>query len=417
LPNLLDLSALGFSSLRVEENDLVLGATVCLQDIVDTPEAWTHSADLLPLACRAAIPSRTLRSMATIGGEAVHDDGDSELVAALLALNAIFVVAHPREEVESPAMRFLRRPLDDLSGGGLLRAVVIPGTPHGAALERAALLPSSRSLVSVAVAVTLADSRCIRARIALTGLEGPPMRATEAEALLERTGGPDDTIEAAVDLVAERRPFRSDPHASSDMRRSLARQLADRALRSALLGARSGARSTPPRPRKLATVRSPGALAYFTSGRIELTVDGRQTKMDVDAGTTLLDALRDEGLHATREGCSAGECGACTVLIDGRPALACLTPAVRAQGRTVHTAESAAPHDPVMAHLLAATEGGCGFCVPGIVSSARGLLLSCPEPASSEVREALGGHLCRCLGTERMARALEEQTSTRQAPW
>ena len=77
------------------------------------------------------MPSRLLRGMATIGGEAVHDDPDSELVAVLLALNAVFVVAHPQETRESPALRFLRNPATDLAGGGILRTVLIPGAPTG----------------------------------------------------------------------------------------------------------------------------------------------------------------------------------------------------------------------------------------------------------------------------------------------
>jgi CO/xanthine dehydrogenase FAD-binding subunit len=303
--NILDLSALGLSSLRVEESDLVIGSTATLQDVVDSAEAWTHSAGLLPLACRSSIPSRTLRHMATLGGEAVQGAPDSDIVAALLALNAIFVVASAQEEVESPAMRFLRRPADDLQGGGILRAIVLPGTPHGAALERATLLPSGPSLVSVVVAVTLADSRCIRARVAVTGLLGPPSRATEAEALLERMGGTDDSLASAAELVAERRAFRSDDLASAQIRKDLAQRLAERALRSALVTARNKATPSAPESRRSLPSRSLGALAYFTSGRIDITVDGRPARPEVDAGTTLLEALRSEGFLSVHEGCAA----------------------------------------------------------------------------------------------------------------
>ena len=115
--------------------------------------------------------------MATIGGEAVHDDPDSELVAALLALNAVFVVAHPQEARESPALRFLRNPAADLAGGGILRAVLIPGAPHGAALERAAALPSMPPLVAVAVTTTFSGEKLARVRLAVTGLARAAARA------------------------------------------------------------------------------------------------------------------------------------------------------------------------------------------------------------------------------------------------
>jgi CO/xanthine dehydrogenase FAD-binding subunit len=134
----LDLLALGLAGLRVEDEDLEIGAATLADDVVHSKEAHAGTAGLLPAACRAALPSRLLRGMATLGGEASAGLADSELTAALLALNAVFLVARREETLESPALRFVRDPSLDLGGGGLLRAVVIPGAPHGAALERAA---------------------------------------------------------------------------------------------------------------------------------------------------------------------------------------------------------------------------------------------------------------------------------------
>ena len=128
---MLDLVGLGLTGIRVEDEDVEIGAATPLQDVADSAIVHTATAGLLPAACRAAMPSRLLRGMATIGGEAVHDDPDSELGAALLALNAVFVVSHPLETRESPALRFLRNPGADLAGGGILRTVLIPGRPTG----------------------------------------------------------------------------------------------------------------------------------------------------------------------------------------------------------------------------------------------------------------------------------------------
>ena len=129
IPNVLDLSALDLLSLRVEDEDLVLGAMTTLQDVIDSPLSYQATAGLLPAACRAQSPSRMIRGAATLGGESVHGDPDSEVVAALLALNAVYVVAHPEETRESPALRFLKSPVEDLAGGGLVRSIVIPGAP------------------------------------------------------------------------------------------------------------------------------------------------------------------------------------------------------------------------------------------------------------------------------------------------
>ncbi len=131
VPNVLDLFALGLGGIGIEEGDLVLGATTTLQETIDSPLAYDATGNLLPAACRAQSASRAIRTMATLGGESVHGAHDSEVVAALLALNAVYVVAHPKEVRESPALRFLRDPAGDLDGGGLVQTIIIPGAPWG----------------------------------------------------------------------------------------------------------------------------------------------------------------------------------------------------------------------------------------------------------------------------------------------
>ena len=102
LPNVLDLSGLGLTGIEIEDGDLVLGAMVTLQDVIESRVAYAATAGLLPAACRAQSASRMVRGMATVGGEAVHGAPDSEVVAALLALNAVFVVRHAAEPRRDP---------------------------------------------------------------------------------------------------------------------------------------------------------------------------------------------------------------------------------------------------------------------------------------------------------------------------
>jgi aerobic-type carbon monoxide dehydrogenase small subunit (CoxS/CutS family)/CO/xanthine dehydrogenase FAD-binding subunit len=396
----LDLVGLGLSGLKVEDEDVEIGAATPLQDVVDSPVAHSATAGLLPAACRAALPSRLLRSMATIGGEAVHDDPDSELAAALLALNAVFMVSHPQEPRESPALRFLRRPATDLAGGGILRSVLIPGTPHGAALERAAVLPSAPPLLAVAVTTTFSGDKLARVRLAVTGLATPPARFIEAEAQLERTAGEEDVLERAADLASSHAPFRDDPWATAEQRRRMSRPLLLRALRTALERGRRREAMDPARVRPPLPHRAPAPMPYFTSGRLELTVNGRVMRAEAEARTTLLDLLRGAGVFGVKAGCATGRCGACTVLLDGRPVASCLTLAVRAQGRAVLTVEGLGtverPH-PLQAAFAEAGASQCGFCTPGLVLAARALLDAVPDPTEAEVRDALAG-LCRCTG-------------------
>ena len=394
---------LELTGLRVEDEDAEIGAATLLQDVADSAIAHSTTAGLLPAACYAAMPSRLLRGMATIGGEAVHDDPDSELAAALLALNAVFVVAHPQGAVESPALRFLRHPAGDLAGGGILRTVLIPGAPHGAALERAAVFPSMPPLVAVAVTTTFSGEKLARVRLALTGLAGPPARVIEAEGQLERTAGEEDVLEKAADLVCSRAPFRDDVWATADDRRRIAQTLVRRALRAALARGRRREPLDRPRTRPPLPHRAPAPMPYFTSGRLEMSVNGRVLRAEAEARTTLLDLLRGAGVFGVKAGCATGRCGACAVLLDGRPVASCLTLAVRAQGRTVLTVEGLGtaerPH-PLQTAFAEAGASQCGFCTPGLVLGARALLEATPSPTEDDVRDALAG-LCRCTGYAR----------------
>lgn len=399
VPNLLDLVALGLSSVRVEDEDLVLGAGTSLQDLIESPPVYRATAGLLPLVCRSAHASRTIRAMATLAGEVVHGDPDSELVATLLALNAVFTIAHPEEPRESPALRFLRDPSPDLKGGGLVESVLIPGAPHGAALERAAALPSLPSLVSVAATATFAGERLSRVRLAVSGLTGRPARVVEGESRVERTVGDDETLREAAEQVAKA-PFRGDAQATAEQRQRLGRVLALRALRAAVDRGRRRRPPDVPRVRPPVSRRAPAPLPYFTSGRLEFTVNGRKLRVEAEARTSLLELLRTAGIFGAKSGCGAGRCGACTVLMEGQPVASCMTLAVRAQGRTLVTIEglgsSERPHA-LQAAFAEAGAIGCGFCTPALVLGARSLLDAVPNPTEAEVREALAG-LCRCTG-------------------
>jgi aerobic-type carbon monoxide dehydrogenase small subunit (CoxS/CutS family)/CO/xanthine dehydrogenase FAD-binding subunit len=401
LPNVLDLSGLGLTGIEMEDSDLVLGAMVTLQDVIDSPAAYAATGGLLPAACRAQSASRMVRGMATLAGEAVHGAPDSEVVAALLALNTVFVVRQSLGPVEIPGLRFLKDPRADLAGGGLVASLFIPGAPQGAALERLAVLPSAPSLLSVAVAVSFAAGHCSRARIALTGLSTPPARVLEAESRIEGTAGAEPDLLRCAEQVVARAPFRDDAHAGAAYRKAVAGTLVLRALRRAIDRARSGAPIEVPRLRPALPQRPPAGLAYFTSGRVDLTVNGQPRHAEGEARTSLLDLLRREGFWGVKHGCETGECGACAVLVDGRPVNACMTLALRAHGHAVQTVEGLGGPDalhPVQQAFVDTGAVQCGYCTPSMELCARALLDAVPDPTEDEVRDALAGCLCRCTG-------------------
>lgn len=145
---------------------------------------------------------------------------------------------------------------------------------------------------------------------------------------------------------------------------------------------------------------------------IALTVNGQRERASVPASMTLLELLR-EPLHLTgaKEGCGIGECGACTVLLDGVPVTACLVLAVEADGREVRTIEGEARDGELSALQRAFIDAGavqCGFCTPGMIMSARALLERNPNPSDDEIVEAIAGNLCRCTGYEAIVQAIRQ---------
>ena len=144
--------------------------------------------------------------------------------------------------------------------------------------------------------------------------------------------------------------------------------------------------------------------------RIELAVNGRRRSLEVAVHHTLLDVLRDElELTGTKECCVVGECGACTVIVDGRAVNSCLMLAVEADGAEVLTVEGLAVGGQLSALQAAFLETGaaqCGFCIPGQLMAARALLLENPHPTAADVHEGLAGNLCRCAGYQQIRDAV-----------
>ena len=149
----------------------------------------------------------------------------------------------------------------------------------------------------------------------------------------------------------------------------------------------------------------------------ELQINGDLQRFEAPDHWTLLEALRYRlGLTGSKQGCDKGDCGACTVLVDGRPELSCLTLAGACKGRAIQTIEGLMPAhragggsgpDPVQDAFDRAGALQCGFCQPGMMLSARALLNETPQPTRDEIREALSGNLCRCTGYTQIVQAVE----------
>jgi aerobic-type carbon monoxide dehydrogenase small subunit (CoxS/CutS family) len=134
---------------------------------------------------------------------------------------------------------------------------------------------------------------------------------------------------------------------------------------------------------------------------LHLTVNGVPLNWSIAPGELLLDVLRRQGYFGVKRGCEKGECGACAVLLDGKPINSCLMFAAQAEGRRILTIEGVAiggKLDPLQEAFLDHGAVQCGFCTSGMVISGKALLDRCPDPSEDQAREALAGHLCRCTG-------------------
>jgi carbon-monoxide dehydrogenase small subunit len=145
--------------------------------------------------------------------------------------------------------------------------------------------------------------------------------------------------------------------------------------------------------------------------KINVTVNGTTEQVDVPSNMTLLQMLRDKlAVTGTKNGCAAGECGACTVLMNGEPVNSCMVLAVECNGADIVTVEGLSQDsklDPIQEEMIKAGGVQCGFCTPGVLISARALLNRNPKPNEFEIRDALVGNLCRCTGYIRIVEAVK----------
>lgn len=143
---------------------------------------------------------------------------------------------------------------------------------------------------------------------------------------------------------------------------------------------------------------------------VELMVNDRAVSARIKAETTLLDFLRENNFTEVKRGCNKGDCGACTVILDGKPVPSCMTLALQCRGKNIYTVKSLGSWDklhPLQQAFVDHEALQCGFCTPGMLMTAKALLSEQPRPSREEIREAISGNLCRCTGYQKIVDAIE----------
>jgi carbon-monoxide dehydrogenase medium subunit len=421
-PGVIDLTRIpGLATIEARDGWIHLGPLVTHNQVVASPLIVDKAFPLARACWEVGAPQ--IRNRATVAGNVITASPANDTITPLLALDATVTLrCLDRGERTLPLADFITgfRKVD-LAPDELLTRISFPALPANAdglfiklALRRAQAI----SVVNVAVIVVregaAPDAPVIRTAIALGAVAPVVVRATAAESFL--VGKPlhaASIAEAARLAVAAAAPI-DDLRSTAAYRRGMVETLTARALHQIAAGqTRAG---WPDRPILLwgasDGVWPASSPLAKTTGAAELgarvaLVNGRSVPLP--GGMTLLDSLRSAGLVGVKEGCAEGECGACTVTLDGMAIMACLAPAERAWGSEVVTVEglgSAQQLHPVQQAFVEHGGVQCGYCTPGFLVSAATLLAECPHPTAAEAAEALTGNFCRCTGYHKILDAV-----------
>jgi carbon-monoxide dehydrogenase medium subunit len=402
---LVDVSRIpGLDAIRLDERGWIrLGPLVTHNQACASAVIQTRALPLAQACWLVGAPQ--IRNRATIAGNIVTASPAGDTIAPLMALDAVVTLrSASRGERQVPLGAFftgVRRTV--MQPDEMLVEIAFPAlaaNERGTFAKLALRRSQAVSVVNASVIVSTSAHAIARARIALGAVAPTIVRAEDAEAFLRGKMLTEPNI-AEAGRLAQRaaRPI-DDIRAPADYRLEMVRVLVARALRSIAAGEERGA--LPEHPALLATpipFASPDAPA---DGAIKATLNGRQRTIAGARHKTLLRMLReDAGLIGTKEGCAEGECGACTVFLDGAAVMSCLVPAPRAHAANVTTVEGLARDGQLHPLQQAFIDEGavqCGYCTPGFVMSGAKLLEERPRPARDEIEHAISGNLCRCTG-------------------
>ena len=399
---LLDLTRVpGLADIIVDGNQIHLGPLVTHNQCVVHPTLVVSAFPLVRACWEVGAPQ--IRNRATVAGNIITASPANDTIPPLLALDArVTLRSRARGERTIPLSQFMtgfRRV--DLAADELLTRISIPlldDTYQGAFIKLGLRRAQAISVVNVAVVIAREADRIVDARISVGSVAPVVGRASQAESYLLGRNLDDSTIVEAGRLALNSATPIDDIRASAEYRRAMVQTLVARALRQIQRGSERAGWSS-----------RPVLLQGETSGKWPVhgseedggvaTVNGAPVKLH--GNMTLLDSLRDAGFKGVKEGCAEGECGACTVFMDGMAVMACLVPAERAVGSSLVTVEGLGSHGEMHPVQRAMVESGgiqCGYCTPGFVMSGAKLLEERPTPTRSEAQEALAGNFCRCTG-------------------
>jgi xanthine dehydrogenase iron-sulfur cluster and FAD-binding subunit A len=381
-----------------------------------------------------------IRNRATVAGNLVTASPANDTITPLMALGASVELASVKSTRCVLLQNFytgVRKTV--LQPDEMLVDIAFPALKagqRGTFLKLGLRRAQAISLVNVAVVLTLDGLRVTTAVITLGAVAPTIIHAPDAEAYLNGRELTDAAITQTAELAAASAKPIDDIRGSATYRKEMVRVLVMRALHLLRKGLE---RNTIPETPIL--LWGQPATKYDLFSPIDITPDGINLLPDNSIHTkinhkdytfttgyekSLLRLLREEaGLTGTKEGCAEGECGACTVFLDGKAVMACLVPAPRANGAEIITVEGLSVEDgsgklkddlnPVQRAFIAGGAVQCGYCTPGFIMSAVKLLEEFPHPGRDEITQAISGNLCRCTGYYKIVKAIEDASKSSES--
>lgn len=423
--SLVDITGIaGLDSITMDENGWVhLGPLVTHNDCVGSKLLRSYAYPLVRAAWEVGSPQ--IRNRGTVVGNVVTASPANDTITPLMALGAVVTLRSVRGERHLPLADFYQ---------GVRRTVMQPDemvvdlafpvmkeNERGIFIKYALRRAQAISLVNIAVILSFAGKSPVsgevtgrvieRAAITLGAVSPVILHAEEAEKFLVGKTLEEDVIIRAAELVREATRPISDVRGSASYRKHMSGVLAKRALIAIRDGReQDGFPEVPVLLTGAGGQRKPLAKPWRMDDSIETVINGKPYRFENGRDKSLLRLLREDAeLIGSKEGCAEGECGACTVFLDGVAVMSCLVPAPRAHGAEVVTIEGLADETlhPVQEGFVRAGAVQCGYCTPGLIMSSVKLLEERSKPTLDDIRQALAGNLCRCTGYYKIIEAIE----------
>lgn len=421
IKTLIDISRIpGLDRIEMDQDGQIHLGCLVTHNHCAASEVIQERAYALARACWE-VGAPQIRNRGTVAGNLITASPANDSITPLMALGASVHLKSASGERVVPLAKFyegVRKTV--MAPDEILTEITFPAlqdsgrsTFYKLGLRRAQAI----SIVNAAVVLVLEGSIVNRASVTLGSVAPTIVHAREAESYLAGQSLTPQVIEKATDLAAKAAQPIDDVRSSAWYRSAMVKAATKRCLRSLASGReREGFPEKPVMlwgPREYHWTRQLESVVEHTDGApIQTTINGQPRTFTTGQGKTLLRLLREEGeLTGTKEGCAEGECGACTVFLDGMAVMACMVPAPRAHGADIVTVEGLAQGGklhPIQQAFIDQDAVQCGYCTPGFLMSGAKLLEEKLTPSHSDITQAVTGNLCRCTGYYNIVAAFEQ---------